>query len=112
MDNEVISVYLEWVELYSVANSVAQDKRVPVFLTSNYAVPRNLLSPQEPSEQPQDMLSGDHEATFQSQKGSDGGALPLSPSTIWQSTCQQTVVGSLPVHVEYEGQERDLSDCG
>ena len=53
MDNEVISVYLEWVELYSVANSVAQDKRVPVFLTmelatmqylGTYCPPRNRQS--------------------------------------------------------------------
>ena len=71
-DNEAISVYLERVELYFNANSVQQDKRVPVFLTmigaENYAVLRNLLAPRKPSEQSLDVLMETMKRHFEPKK--------------------------------------------
>lgn len=58
--DEAISVYLEWLELYLKANSMAQDKRVPVSFimigANNYTVLRTLLARPKLSEQPQNML--------------------------------------------------------
>ena len=53
-DEEGIQAYLERVELYFIANDVAEDRRVPAFLSvigsKTYALLRDLLGPDKPSE--------------------------------------------------------------
>ena len=51
-DSEIVSTYLERMQLFFTANSVPQEKQVPVFLSvvgpKAYALLRSLLSPQLP----------------------------------------------------------------
>ena len=53
-DNENIVAYLERVEMYIVANSIAEDKKVPTFFSllggKVYSLLRSLVSPEKPSE--------------------------------------------------------------
>lgn len=53
-ENELFSAYLERVNLFFAANSVADDKRVPIFLTvvgsKTYSLLRNLVTPSLPQD--------------------------------------------------------------
>ena len=53
-DNEIIVTYLERVEMFFAANGIADDKKVPVFLSllggKIYALLRSLVSPSLPKE--------------------------------------------------------------
>ena len=54
LDNETISAYLERFDLFIQANGVADEKKVPVFLSvlggKTYSLLRNLLSPALPKD--------------------------------------------------------------
>ena len=60
-DNERITDYLERVQLFFQANGIDEEKQVPVLLTDiggkTYALLRNLLAPQKPSEKSFEELS-------------------------------------------------------
>ncbi len=53
-ETESIEAYLERIELYFVANDIAENRQVAVLLSviggRNYTLLRNLLSPAKPSE--------------------------------------------------------------
>ena len=53
---EEFSAYLERIELYFVANGIADDKQVPVFLSllgaKTYSLLRTLVAPSAPREKP------------------------------------------------------------
>ena len=55
VEDERISAYLEWVELYFGANDIAPEKKVAIFLsvigTKTYAVLRSLVAPTKPKDQ-------------------------------------------------------------
>ena len=60
-ENECISVYLEHVQMFLVANSIEEDKQVHVILSvlgaKVYALLRDLLAPAKPSDKSFDDLS-------------------------------------------------------
>ena len=60
-DNETISAYLEQFDLFVQANGVANDKKVPVFLSvlggKTYDLLRNLVSPALPKDKSLDELT-------------------------------------------------------
>ena len=59
-DTESVAAYLERVQLFFTANDVAENKQVPVFLSSigaaMYALLRDLVSPDKPQDKPLDFL--------------------------------------------------------
>ena len=59
-ETEKITAYLERVELFFVANVVAEDKQVPIFLSSvggkTYSLLRDLLAPEKPSSKSLEVL--------------------------------------------------------
>ena len=59
-DTESVAAYLERVQLFFTANDVAENKQVPVFLSSigaaTYALLRDLVSPDKPQDKPLDFL--------------------------------------------------------
>ena len=68
-NNELIVVYLEWMQLYFEANGIKAKKQVPVLLNiisrENYVLLRNLSAPENPSQkslkQLTDILKGHFE---------------------------------------------------
>ena len=54
VEDECISAYLEWVELYFGANDIAVEKKVAIILSvigaKTYAVLRSLVAPAQPKD--------------------------------------------------------------
>ena len=69
LDNETISAYLEWFDLFVQANAVSDEKKVPVFLSvlggKTYALLHNLLSPALPKDKDFDALVSELKTHFE-----------------------------------------------
>ena len=69
LENESFSVYLERFELFVLANSIADSKKVPLFLTvlggNTYGLLHNLMAPDNPKDKSFETITGVLKAHFE-----------------------------------------------
>ena len=69
LENESFSVYLERFELFVLANSIADSKKVPLFLTvlggNTYGLLHNLMAPDNPKDKSFETITGVFKAHFE-----------------------------------------------